>query len=357
MKATLDGGTATEPDLYVEEFIPTSRYSVNILLLALASAAGAIYVRRHYAPSWSGQWAAIVGGGMSLWTFVEMINSLILKPIGKGGTALFTKWMRARLLERYVTYVLAGTLASILMALAVTSSVFLYCEDTKSIDSFEVQITPTAFPYEKLVIDGTHRIAGGRMYFAAATNLRAKTVRPYRQCTAETISFHSWSAVKFGGPTSLPCFQYRIVRLVPVGSLWDVLPPLQGNTLKRYYCQIKIGGHFYPSSPLLLHQQIVEIGARTEELPEQFDDDARNEIRKVYADVTPGISQDQLTDNVNNATAAAPLRIGTPALNGGTVLIYIYDRVEGNTPIVAAISASISGRTMTSTVPIDWKSP
>jgi hypothetical protein len=334
---------------------PTTLYIVNLILLGLTSAGVAIYVRCHFAPAWNEQWVALVGGGVSVWTFIETLNSLILKTFGKGIMALFTKGIRALLREKRATYALATVLVLVLTAFAGTSSMFLSCADENSTDAIEVQITPKSFPYNQLVIDGTHRIAGGRMYFATGVELHAKTVRPYRQCTEETISFHSWSAIKFKGPARLPCFQYRIVRLVPFGSLWDELP--RCKVLKPYYVQLKIGDGLYPKSPILLHRQIIEIGAPVTELPEQVDDDAKSEIRKLYADLTPGISADQLTAAVNHVTVEAPLRIATPMLNSGTILVNIYDHVDAATPIRSAIPVTISGRTMSSSVPVAWKSP
>src|SRR5947208_16627137 len=93
---------------------PAARYIINVFLLALSSAGMAIYVRIHFEPSWSEQWAALLGSSVSLWTLLEAINSLALKLLGKGLHALLLQRIRVKLLMPSATVFLGGALTIIL---------------------------------------------------------------------------------------------------------------------------------------------------------------------------------------------------------------------------------------------------
>jgi len=168
---------------------PSILYIINVLILAIVWAAIAGYVRVHFEPGWRDQWAAWLGGGVSIWTLVETANS-VLQRFGKRIVALSTKRMHGWLSSTAATWIIGTALVVIGAAFAVTSSIFLYRDDDKNAEDVEVQVTPSSFRFNDLALEGTHGVAGGRMYFVQTTHLSAKTVKPHRQCEAEPITFH-----------------------------------------------------------------------------------------------------------------------------------------------------------------------
>lgn len=333
---------------------PSTRYIVNVLLLAALWAGIAAYVRVHFEPGWRDQWASWLGGGASIWTIFETGNS-VLQRFGKRIATFSTKRMRGWLNTAAARWIIVTALLLTGTAFVATSSLFLYRDDDSSSDVVEVRLTPSSFKYNDLVLDGTHRVAGGRVYFAKTVHLSAKTTRPHRQCEAERMTFHMGTSIKFAYPSRMPCFQYHIVRLMPIGSLWDVLPSFGEDEIQPYYVQIQIGGRNYPNMPKPLRKQIIEIGAPLNELPQQLDNDAKADVTKSYAAAFPGIPDVALQQAVNHVSAAPPLAIGTPRIESDTIIVNIYDRVDATKPLSPAIAVPISEQS--TTISIDWKGP
>lgn len=236
----------------------TSRYRLNLLLLAVLTGAGTLWFFLHLRIWMEG--TSILGGTVSLWALWKLLQSVLPSSVADEAGSLSESFLGSRAATELLAFLL------VLQALlyVMTSSIYLTYDAAPGPGEYVVEVNRFGNPYlEPLKVRSQKRVVGRPFFLAGWREMEFRISRP-PGFERERRTVKPWSIIRLRVPGSFQARKLAALRVIPGLSLLQRLPHRGDDPQTLYSLRVSIGDRLFELEDL--RRECVLLGATTEDL-------------------------------------------------------------------------------------------